>query len=901
MQIAAIYARVSSEQQREAHTIASQTAALIELARTLDFEVPKAWIFEDEGYSGATLERPGLERVRDLAAEGQIQAVLVYSPDRLSRKYAYQILLIEELARHGVETRFLNAPQGATAEDQLLVQLQGMIAEYERAQILERSRRGKRHRARAGEISVLSGAPYGYRYIRKSDEAPASYAVIETEAHVVQQVYESYTVAGWSIGAITRWLNEHGVATRKPGTRWERSMVWAMLRNPAYRGTACFGKTRVAPRQRVTRALRARGGMTTRNSANHERPREEWIEIPVPALIDEPTFARAQELLQENKVRSRRRTIAPSLVQGLVSCRRCGYALSRASTRSSARLIHYYRCIGSDAWRHLGGPRCDNRPVRQDLLYQIVWTEVIRLLEDPALIQHELDRRLAAARAADPTRQREQTVQRELVRVGKSIERVLTAYQEDLLSLEQLRERMPSLRQREQALRAERQSIADQTRERTTYLRLAETLSAFLARVRVAADTLDILERQRLVRLLIKEVLVGDDTIVIRHCIPVPSTPPDGSDSPPPIRSDEPGVNRSYLLRSGSDHTTLGNAFLAGRRERHLQQVHHVVVVHPRRHLLQQPMVPDVVEVRAQVEVDDAGLVSDDGFGDAVNRRMRRPLWAIAKRARLEVRLEDGFQNELEGSLDHAVSNGRNREHPYFRAPVLRNSMPSIPQWTIPAVDQFVPKLREESVHTRPFDGLERHPVDTRGPVVGFCQRVRGAERFQFADVNVQAPEAPRRFSLRLDVYLSSQVLQCHGRLCHLAPASHIVERCTHSRVPLLGGRYPASLLLRTHPPPSRLPPLSRFSRLYGVPCSASFRDGTRRASPVAQRVLATVPPLPTPPKWAGTLASVCRPILPSPRFHRLGLRGFALSRLHLRSLPLRPGDSLPSFRWDCR
>jgi site-specific DNA recombinase len=560
MRTAAIYARVSSEQQREAHTVASQTAALIEWAKTLDLEVPKDWIVEDEGYSGATLERPGLERVRDLAAEGQIQAVLIYSPDRLSRKYAYQILLIEELARHGVETRFLNAPQGATAEDQLLVQFQGMIAEYERAQILERSRRGKRHRARAGEISVLSGAPYGYRYIRKSDEAPASYAVIETEARVVQQVYESYTVAGWSIGAITRWLNEQGVATRKPGTRWERSMVWAMLRNPAYRGTACFGKTRVAPRQRVTRALRARGGLTTRNSANHERPREEWIEIPVPALIEEPTFARAQELLHENKVRSRRRTIAPSLVQGLVSCRRCGYALSRTSTRSSARLIHYYRCIGSDAWRHLGGPRCDNRPVRQDLLDQIVWTEVIRLLEDPALIQHELDRRLAAARDADPTKQREQRVQRELVRVGKSIERVLTAYQEDLLSLEQLRERMPSLRQREQALRTELQSIADQTRERTTYLRLAETLSAFLARLRVGADTLDMVERQRLVRLLIKEVLVGDDTIVIRHCIPVPSAPLDGSDPPPPIRSDKLGVDRSYLLRSGSDHAALRRA-----------------------------------------------------------------------------------------------------------------------------------------------------------------------------------------------------------------------------------------------------------------------------------------------------------------------------------------------------
>jgi site-specific DNA recombinase len=212
--------------------------------------------------------------------------------------------------------RFLNAPQGATAEDQLLVQFQGMIAEYERAQILERSRWARRHRARAGEISVLSGAPYAYLYIRKRDEAPATYPVIETEARVVQQVYESYPATGWSIGAITRWLSEQNVPTRKPGTRWEPSMVWEMLRNPAYRGTACFGKTRVAPRQRVTRPLRARGGMTTRNSANHERPREEWIEIPVPALIDEPTFARAQELLHENKVRSRRRTIAPSWCRG---------------------------------------------------------------------------------------------------------------------------------------------------------------------------------------------------------------------------------------------------------------------------------------------------------------------------------------------------------------------------------------------------------------------------------------------------------------------------------------------------------------------------------------------------------------------------------------------------------
>src|SRR3974377_958801 len=154
MKMAAIYARGSSKEQREENTTASQTASLIEFAKSHDLEVPKEWVFEDEGYSGATLERPGLERVRDLAAEGQIQVVLGYSPDRLSRKYAYQILLIEEFTRHGVETVFVKYPKGESAEDQLLAPLQGMIAEYERAQILERSRRGKRHRAHSGEISV---------------------------------------------------------------------------------------------------------------------------------------------------------------------------------------------------------------------------------------------------------------------------------------------------------------------------------------------------------------------------------------------------------------------------------------------------------------------------------------------------------------------------------------------------------------------------------------------------------------------------------------------------------------------------------------------------------------------------------------------------------------------------
>jgi site-specific DNA recombinase len=557
MKIAAIYARVSSDKQREDNTIASQTAALIAFAESQGYGVSEALIFEDDGYSGTSLVRPGLERIRDLAAEGQLDAVLVYAPDRLSRKYAYQVLLVEELARHGVETVFVKAPAMATPEDQLLLQFQGMIAEYERAQILERSRRGKRYRARQGQVSVLSGAPYGYRYVRKTDEAAAYYEITEAEADVVRRVYDRYTVSHMSIGAITRWLNEQGVPTRKGCGRWERSSVWAMLRNPAYKGTACFGKTRIAPRQRITRPLRLRGGLATRNSASHERPREEWIEIPVPAIVSDDTFALAQERLERNKVHAPRRTITPSVVQGLVSCRKCGYALSRTSTRSSARTIHYYRCLGSDAWRHRGGPVCGNRPVRQDLLDQVVWAEIIRLLETPSLIQEELDRRLAAARTSDPTQRRQKALERDLARLRKSMDRLLTAYQEELISLDELRRRIPALRQRERATHAELQSIIDQTSDRATYLRLAETLAGFLTRLRSSAETLDVHERQRIVRLLVKEVLVGDDTIIIRHSIPIPTTPSTDGHSPP-TPTGGTSTSQCYLLRSGRAVATAG-------------------------------------------------------------------------------------------------------------------------------------------------------------------------------------------------------------------------------------------------------------------------------------------------------------------------------------------------------
>ena len=586
---AAIYARVSSDRQKENQTIASQTAALKEYAENHGYLVPAEWVFEDDGYSGASLIRPGLEAIRDLAAQGQIEAALVYAPDRLSRKYAYQVLLGEEFARCGVSIVFLKSPTRETPEDQLMVQFQGMIAEYERAQIAERTRRGKRHKAQQGLVNVLGGAPYGYRYIKKSDHADAHYEVNEAEAEIVRTVFATYTQQGLSINAIARLLNERKIPTRTATTRWERSTVWGILRNPAYQGKACFGKTELRPRQRITRPLRQHNRLPNRNSANHERPRQDWIEIPVPALVSEDTFALAQEQLQKNKHHSPRRTIEPTLLQGMLVCQHCGYALYRSSTKTTKRKLYYYRCIGSDAYRHLKGSVCSNRPIRQDYLDEFVWNEIIHLLDEPALIQSEIDRRMQAARNADPLRKREQALRHQQTRLQNHIERMVTAYQEELITLAELRQRIPNLRKQENAVASELRSIDLASQDQSRYLRLAETLSEFRGKLRVRAETIDTIERQKILRLVVQEILIGSDTIRIRHSIPVSELGTGGHRSPasPTKPGGESGRagSGSYLLRTGSHHTALRCTGLApahlGRTSSILLFLHRRLQPHP--------------------------------------------------------------------------------------------------------------------------------------------------------------------------------------------------------------------------------------------------------------------------------------------------------------------------------
>jgi len=559
---AAIYARVSSARQAKDQTIGSQLSALREHAGTSRLDIPQEWVFAGEGHSGATLVRPGLEALRDLAAQGCLDVVLVYSPDRLARKFAYQALLIEELARCGTRVEFVKGPRGDSPEDQLLVQFQGMFAEYEKAQLMERYRRGKAWRAKTGSVNVLGGAPFGYRYVRKTPESGAFYEVVPHEAALVAEMFRRYADDGAAIADLGRWLTGQGVRTRTGKERWDRSVIWGMLRNPAYAGTAVFGKTRVVHEAAgLNRTARLAGRTVPRQVRVQDRPREEWTGIPVPALVDEETFDRVQQRLADNKRFAARNTKVPSLLQGIAACASCGYGYYRTTTTTTAgNKIYYYRCLGSDDYRCQGGRVCGNKPVRADYADAVVWDHVTALLADPALIRAEIDKRLERARTSDPVTKKRGQLEQALAKTAASIAAMVTAFSEQLITIDELRARMPALRARETGLKDQIAALDAQTADRDAYLKLADDLQGFLGKLRANSATATTEDRQRVLRALVQDVLVGPEKLTIRHRIPVREPSSGGGHHD---KTDTEGdMRESSLLRWGRDRGTLRGSLL---------------------------------------------------------------------------------------------------------------------------------------------------------------------------------------------------------------------------------------------------------------------------------------------------------------------------------------------------
>lgn len=514
---AAIYARVSSQKQANEATIRSQLHDLQQRIERDELSIPGKFQFCDDGYSGSQLQRPALEALRDHVACGMFDRLYVHSPDRLARNFAHQAILLEEFQRHGCEIVFLNQ-EGlpGTPESNLLVQMQGMIAEYEREKILERTRRGRRHAAVAGSVSVFSGAPYGYRYVSKRDGGgQARWEIDPEESQHVRCMFELVGLRGQSLGSVARELARRGVPTRLGKAQWDRATIRGILRNPAYHGQARYGKERLIPRTPGKRPKRGAPPLPRQAKVSVATNEKEQITIAVPVIVDKSLFDEVGKRMKENRRRQREHCSgAKSLLSGLTICGLCGSAY--CGRRHGTRKYFYYRCIRADQHRTGEQPACENRSVKGRELEQVVWQELCKLLSDPSKLAEELQRR--RTREADSQGDLDR-LKHQVGILRNQLDRLIDAYTKGLIEADEFQSRIEPLRERhaheQAALENFQGAVAapDAAAAALTLQRLSEEVS-------VELDGADDSLKRDLLRLLIDRIEIHESEVRIVYKVP---------------------------------------------------------------------------------------------------------------------------------------------------------------------------------------------------------------------------------------------------------------------------------------------------------------------------------------------------------------------------------------------
>jgi site-specific DNA recombinase len=517
---AAFYARVSGEQQAAAHTIESQIAALNERASSDGMPVPPERQFVDDGYSGATLIRPALDRLRDLVNVGAIDRIYVHSPDRLARNYAYQVLLLDEWRRRSLEVVFLNRPLGQSPEDDLLLQVQGIVAEYERAKIMERSRRGKKHVAQSGSLNVMSGAPFGYRYVSvREGEGQARFEPVAEQARVVQQIFSWIGRDRSSLAEVCRRLHKANTPTATGKPIWSREAVWHVLQNSAYMGQAAYEKTHMMPRGKNSRLRAARGRPTEPRRTKAPKPadRKEWVFVAVPALVDEALFRAAHAQLEENRSRARQGRRRPGyLLQGLTCCAKCGYAyygktLRQLGAGRQMRDFFYYRCSGSDGYRFGGERICSNAQLQGNILEMTVWSEVSKLLMNPQRVELKPQDRTLNGTLLDNL----EALRSQKTKLEHAVERPIDSFAEGLIDKDQFAARMARTRSRIADLDSRIRAYAGDVDQRE-HLRVAmKRLRKLAATIGPELGSADWQRRREIIRTVVHRIDIDTDVIKI--------------------------------------------------------------------------------------------------------------------------------------------------------------------------------------------------------------------------------------------------------------------------------------------------------------------------------------------------------------------------------------------------
>jgi site-specific DNA recombinase len=510
----ALYVRVSTPNQAHAQSIEQQVTRLRAAVDERGWTLAEEDLYRDDGYSGATLNRPGLDALRDRAAQATFDVVLLTAPDRLARKYLHQMLVIEELATHACRVEFLDRPMSEDPNDQLLLQIRGAVAEYERALITERTRRGRLAKVRAGQLLPWSRPPYGYQSDPTHPRDAASLRVAPHEAAVVAQIFAWYLADGGTILRVALRLSAAGIPTPTGKARWNGASVRGILQNPAYTGTAYGNRTYAVPSRRRQSALRPVGpGQTSRL-----RPREEWIPLPIPAIITLEVFEQVQEKIARNpRLAARHNTRHDYLLRALVSCGQCHW---NAPGRFAWRGYPYYTCRGRKE------ERCTAPYIPAGQLDAVVWQDLCRVLSDPDQLAAAFARAHGGDWLPQDLQDRQRSHQQALAHLRRQQQRLLDAYLAEVVQLPEFERTRHELQRREEALLTLQRQWDAHARQHLELQALATSIEAFCAQVRASLSTATFAQRRALVELLIDRVIVTGHEVEIRYVLPTsPDSP----------------------------------------------------------------------------------------------------------------------------------------------------------------------------------------------------------------------------------------------------------------------------------------------------------------------------------------------------------------------------------------
>ena len=513
IKLIATYARVSTSHQEEQQTIKNQVLSLKEFSQKNGHTIVEEYV--DDGWSGDILARPALDKLRQDAKNKVWEAILIYDPDRLARRYSYQELIMDELKEAGIEVLFVTVPSPKNSEDKILHGVRGLFAEYERAKISERFRLGKLRKVKEGHI-LVSEPRYGYDYIPKQNDKHGYYKINPEEARVVKMIFYWIADEGMTLRAVVRRLQKEGIKPRKSKRGvWSTSTLSTMLRNRAYIGEACWGSSyAVIP----DKPLKEQKYKKVKKTSRRKKPKEEWITIPVPPIITTELFDKARKQIEANFALCPRNKKNDYLLAGKISCA-CGRKRTGEGYANKPNL--YYRCSDRVLSFPLP-PKCKEKGINAILADKLVWKKISELMSSPELMTAQVNRwfkeRQAKSKGAlvDIDAQK-----RQIEKLKKQEERYNKAYGVGVFDLGQLKSYTVPIREKINQIESQITKARSRGNQKQLTMPNKQEMKKFANKAKGALQGLDFTTKRSIILNTIEKIVGTRRDLQISGFIPI--------------------------------------------------------------------------------------------------------------------------------------------------------------------------------------------------------------------------------------------------------------------------------------------------------------------------------------------------------------------------------------------